>query len=191
MEARLLRLLLPGRTSEDGPRAAGARNSPRKAQMRLMNRLRSKSRLLLFCLATLSCDIPRDPEHTLASVQEGGRLLVGATEAPPHLTRHGDGASGPEADLVLAFARRVDATVEWRWGSVDEHLRALEEFRLHLVAAGLEEASPWSSRVGFTRPWRIEKDQRRVLAVPPGENRMLLELNAVIIAEAGGRREAP
>ena len=149
------------------------------------------SRLLLFCLALSSCGIPRDPEDTLGRVQAGGRLLVGATEAPPDLVRDGDGAAGPEADLVLAFARRLDATVEWRWGSADEHLRALEEFRLHVVAAGLEEASPWSSRVGFTRPWRIEKDQRRVLAVPPGENRMLLELNAVIVAEAEGRREAP
>jgi hypothetical protein len=146
-----------------------------------MRWLRSSSRLLFLCLALQSCGVPHDPEGTLERAQ-GEALLVGATEAPPYLIRLEHGATGPEAEVVDAFARRIGATVEWRWGALEDHLRALEAFDLHLVAAGLTAASPWSSRVGLTRAWRIEGDHRRVLAVPPGENRMLLELNELIVS---------
>lgn len=111
-----------------------------------------------------ACDLPRDPEGTLASAA-GGTLVVGVAESPPWVVRHGDEAAGVEGDLVRAFAAELGAEVEWVWGGVDEHLGALERFELDLVAAGLEGGSPWSKKLGFTRPY-LEAEQ--VVGVPPG-----------------------
>jgi polar amino acid transport system substrate-binding protein len=120
----------------------------------------------LLALALLTaCDLPRDPRRTLASAAERGKLLVGVAESPPWVVRRGDEAAGVEADLVRAFAAELGAEVAWVWGGVDEHLGALERFELDLVAAGLEGGSPWSKKLGFTRPY-LEAEQ--VVGVPPG-----------------------
>ena len=144
--------------------------------------------LLLFILMTplTACDLPRDPVGTLERVR-GDTLRVGVVASPPWLVRSGEGAVGPEADLVRAFAARIDAGVEWRWGSVDDHMKSLEAFELDLVAAGLTTASPWKNKVGFTRPWQVEGRRKHVLAVPPGENGMLVALEELIEA----RKERP
>ena len=130
---------------------------------------------------------PRDPEGTFDRAA-GGVLRVGATDAPPWIERAPDGsAHGPEAVLVQEFADSIGARIEWRWGSVDEHLEALERHELDLVAAGLLGSSPWSKRVGMTRPWLEEGDRKRVLAVPPGENRTLVALERLLEARKAGR----
>ena len=127
------------------------------------------------------CDLPRDPERSLEQAR-GGTLLVGAVAAPPHLERSDEGASGPEAELIRAFAATIDAEVEWRWGALDDHMEALARFELDVVAGGLTSRSPWKSEVGFTRPWRVEGDRRRVLAVAPGENALLVALERLIVS---------
>ena len=136
---------------------------------------------MIAAAGSLACDLPRDPEGTLERAREG-TLRVGAVEAPPYVVRRGDEAVGPEADLVRAFAESIGAQVEWRWDPLDAHMRALEAFELDVVAAGLTTESPWASRVGFTRPWRVEGDVERVLAVAPGENATLAALERVIVA---------
>ena len=130
--------------------------------------------------------MPRDPEGTLERAR-AGTLRVGAVEAPPLVRRRGDEAIGPEADLLRAFAESIGARIEWRWEPLDEHMRALQAFEIDVVAAGLTTESPWASEVGFTRPWREDGDVRRVIAVAPGENAMLVALERVIVA----RRERP
>jgi hypothetical protein len=76
----------------------------------------------------------------------------GAPLAPPSLTRGDSGAAGPEADLVEAFARSIDARVEWHWGALDTHLKPLERYELGLVAGGLSAFATsrrsWTSRDG-------------------------------------------
>lgn len=141
--------------------------------------------LLLLLAGVASCDLPRDPEETLRQAY-GDTLVVGVVEAPPHLVRSGDGARGSEAELVRAFARSIGADIDWRWGSLDEHMRSLEEFDLHVLAAGLTRESPWASRVTFTRPWRRNADVEHVLAVPPGENELLVALERVIESHKDG-----
>lgn len=133
---------------------------------------------LLLVAATSACGpFPRDPEGTLEDV-EGRVMRVGAAESPPDLVRSGDGATGPEAELVEAFARSLgDARVEWIWLGPDEALHRLERFELHVVAAGLTRKTPWKAHVGLSRPWRGRGDTARVLAVPPGENRFLVALD--------------
>lgn len=135
-------------------------------------------------VATAACEPwPRDPRGTFAAAA-GATLRVGVTEAPPWVTRAGERATGPEPELLEAFARSIDARVEWVWGPTDDHLRALERYELHAVAAGLTAESPWGRRVALTRPWRVAGDDRRVLAVPPGENRTLVALERLIESRA-------
>ena len=138
--------------------------------------------MVLAVAGALACDLPRDPEGTLERAR-GGTLRVGAVEAPPYVARRGDEATGPEADLIRAFAERIGARIEWRWEPLDEHMRALEAFELDLVIAGLTTESPWAGSVGFTRPWREEGDVRRAIAVAPGENATLVALERVIVSE--------
>lgn len=138
--------------------------------------------VLLVLVAWLTaCDIPRDAVGTLDRVR-GGTLRVGVVSAPPYAVATGDAVTGPEAELVRAFARRVGADVEWRQGSLDDHMQALQSFELDLVAAGLTTTSPWKTKAGFTRPWRQEGKRQHVLAVPPGENALLAALESVIEA---------
>ena len=107
----------------------------------------------LAATASAGCgDWPRDPAGTLDRAR-GGTLRAGAAEAPPWVVRAADGtAAGPEAELIAAFARSIGARVEWRWGSADELLRALERRELDVAAVGLTAATPWQTRVGLTRP---------------------------------------
>jgi ABC-type amino acid transport substrate-binding protein len=149
---------------------------------------RRRLRLFLLLLVPLTgCDLPRDSMGTLDRVR-GDTLRVGVVASPPYLVRSGEQAAGPEAELVRAFASSVDAAVEWRWGSLDDHMKSLEAFELDLVAAGLTTASPWKRKVGFTRPWRVEGKRKHVLAVPPGENAVLVALEELIEAR---RRQRP
>lgn len=132
---------------------------------------------LLIPAVALACGgVPRDPQGTLEHVR-GGALVVGASESPPWLERSGQGAVGPEAELVYGFAESLGAEVRWRWGPLEDHLAALEEFEVDLVAGGLTDRTPWQGRVGLTRPWIERGDRRGVLAVAPGENGFLTALD--------------
>lgn len=143
-------------------------------------------------LAACGAVLPRDPEASLARAEERGALLVGVAESPPWVVRRGGEAAGVEADLVRGFAAGRGLRVEWRWGGVEEHLGALERFELDLVAGGLTSDSPWGKRVALTRRYVAtrrpgeRKPARHVLAVPPGENRLLGELERFL----GGEEDA-
>jgi hypothetical protein len=132
-------------------------------------------------LAAAGCgDWPRDPEGTLERAR-GGVLRAGAAEAAPVIVRGADGApDGPEAELVEAFAASIGARVEWRWGSADELLRALEQRELDVAAVGLTAKTPWKAHVGVTRPWLKREGEEHVLAVAAGENATLVALDRVI-----------
>lgn len=137
--------------------------------------------LFLILIPLAACDLPRDAVGTLEQAR-GDTLRVGVVASPPYVVRTGDVAGGPEAELVRAFAGSIDAAVEWHWGSLDDHMRSLESFELDVVAAGLTMKSPWKKKVGFTRPWQVEGKRKHVLAVPPGENGLLVELESLIEA---------
>lgn len=125
------------------------------------------------------CGLPRDPEGTLERVR-GGTLRVGIARAEPWTNGSAAAPAGVEIELVRAVAAGLTARVEWVAGGESELIERLEHHELDLVAAGLEETSPWGKRVGLTRPYlRWPENGRevgRVLAVPPGENRFLLEV---------------
>lgn len=76
---------------------------------------------------------------TLESLEKKGILKVATRNAPTtyYLDRH-EQPSGPEHDLINAFATAQGWEVEWTlYGSTAEVLAALDKGNIHLAAAGL------------------------------------------------------
>ncbi|HEX6588556.1 MAG TPA: transporter substrate-binding domain-containing protein [Longimicrobiales bacterium] len=142
----------------------------------------------LATLAMAGCgEFPRDPEGTLERAR-GGVLRAGAVAAAPWVVVGPNGTpSGAEAELVEAFARSIDARVEWRVAGADEVLRAIERRELDVAIGGFTKKSPWAPHIGMTRPWRKDGDDERVLAVAAGENATLFALDRLIAAREGQR----
>lgn len=117
---------------------------------------------------------------TLAEVR-GQTLRAGVvSERAPWVERRAGGAAGIEVELLERFASRLGARVSWTWGAEQRLIERLKRRELHVVAAGLDDSSPWNKQVGMTRPYfESEEDGRtlrHVLAIPPGENAWLRQL---------------
>jgi len=133
---------------------------------------------------------------TLQEVR-GKTLRAGVSEHAPWIVRDAAAPSGIEAELVERFAARLGARVSFTWGSEHRLIERLEHRELHLVAAGLDDESPWVENVGFTRPYletpaetaQGPSVRRHVLAVPPGENAWLRELESFLREERPRIRE--
>lgn len=145
--------------------------------------MRRRAHLSLLLIASLAlpagCEsFPRDPEHTAERTQRSGLLRVGVTEHAPFVERADGGEPvGLEVALVREFAAERHLRVRWHWGQEEMLLQALERFELDLVIGGIDEQTPWSERVGLTRPWHEQPSgPKRALAIPPGENAWLGEL---------------
>ena len=126
------------------------------------------------------CGMPKDPQDSFARMKQQGVLRAGITARPPFTTDSG----GPEADAVTAFAQTAGARVEWRRGSESELFEALERFELDIVVGGFTDDNPWAPKLGITRPYLEADGKRHVVAVAPGENRMLLEFERALRAQA-------
>lgn len=124
---------------------------PNALSPRLVSTLRLAA--LAWTLFCSGCGLPHDPRGTLDEVR-GGVMQVGLTEAAPWVTRGPGGEPGGiEVELAKSFAEGLGVRIQWLWGGADEHLAALERYQLHLVLAGLTDASPWKKNVAFTRPY--------------------------------------
>lgn len=153
-------------------------------------------------LLLAACSLPRDSGGTLDRVRGGGALRVGIAENPPWVHSAGDSAridsvGGIETVIATELARRVGAKPEWHRGSESELLHALHERDLDLVVGGLTSATPWAKEVAFTKPYYTAEDGKHVLAVAPGENawlveveRFLRERGPAIVHEQKGPSEA-
>ncbi|MGM1030457.1 MAG: transporter substrate-binding domain-containing protein [Actinomycetota bacterium] len=132
--------------------------------------------------------IPADPDGTLDRVR-GGTLRVGVTENAPWVDLTGSGEpSGTEPTLILEFAERQGATVEWTAGSEATLAEALEAGELDVVIGGFLEDTPWTELGATTRPYVTagtgEGDERHVMLTPMGENAFLVELESFLDEEA-------
>ena len=97
--------------------------------------------------------------------------------------------AGTEAELVLRFARQLDAEVEWTLGTEQVLADELKHGGLDLVIGGLDDKTPWSTHAGLTRPYTDSRDSRgslhkHVMLVPMGENAFLLELDRFLLDAA-------
>lgn len=135
----------------------------------------------LVVVALSGCSsIPRDPDGTLEQVVERGELRVGASPSGELVTLEGDDPSGPEVDLVEGFAQDLGVDVVWTMSGETELVGAMERGDLDVLVGGLHADSPWSDKVAVTRPYAESREDgetvKHVLAVPIGENAMLVRL---------------
>ncbi|MTI63877.1 transporter substrate-binding domain-containing protein [Methylophaga sp.] len=121
--------------------------------------------ILVTAVLTSACQFPSDANDTLKKVQDGA-LKVGVTENPPWVIRTKGGASGVEADMLLVFADKLNAEVEWHWGTETELMEALAQHQLHMVIGGLTLQSPLKKLVNFTEPYY---STRITIGFPPNQ----------------------
>lgn len=134
----------------------------------------------LAALLAAGCEFPADPDATTTRVR-GGELRLGIIAGHP--------PSAEETRAIEAVARRLDARIVERRGDAHRLLDDLEAGRLDMVAGALPEVTPFAERVALSNPVGHTSAQgeatRTAFALPQGENRFLLEVNAAI--SGGGR----
>ena len=142
--------------------------------------------LVAFALVA-ACNLPRDAAGTLDRVRRG-TMRVGFAVDTPWVTDSGGEAGGVEGRIVNGLARALGARIEWTHGHESELLNALHDRELDLVVGGLTADSPWRAKVAFTRPYHVDsgvvlrspgakaRQEKHVLALPPGENGWLVHV---------------
>jgi polar amino acid transport system substrate-binding protein len=108
--------------------------------------------LLAFVVGASGCDLPRDPEGTLERVRNG-TLRVGVLHEPPWASTAGPVVRGVEAQLVNELAEELGANVEWKPGSAQHVLDALEHGAIDLAVGGLLCNLRGGERLALTRPY--------------------------------------
>lgn len=161
------------------PRFRGGRSGYQR-HMAVMSRAAVLVFAVILAMLGACGSIPRDPQGTIDRVRETGVLRVGASPSQNRVEVDGDRVSGTEADLVMGFAQSLGAQVRWQIGGEEELVEAMEEGELDVLAGGLTAKSPWADKVGLTRPYEQNTERGKkvehVLAVPLGENAMLVAL---------------
>lgn len=140
--------------------------------------------------ALAGCDgFPRDSGGALDRITRDRRVRVGAVDHSPWVRLAGDGVGGLEAELVRAWAATLGAAVVWRAGALDPLSEALHGRELDLLIAGFDEKTPYAPKLALTQPYlsaRVDgRDTKRVLAVQPGENALLMSLDTFLLAQDG------
>ena len=121
----------------------------------------------LVALVASACgDLPRDPEGTLDRVS-GGTMRVGITDSDPWAIYDEGEPTGTEVRILEAFAEEIDAEIEWRQGTEEDLMTALELRELDVVIGGLTSTNPWSAMVALTHPYLTTSV---VVAVPDGSD---------------------
>lgn len=135
--------------------------------------------------------IPADPDGTLSRAS-GGTLVVGVSEHVPWTDVDDDTGevTGTEADLVRGFADSIDARVEWKAAPESVLVGWMEDGEIDVMIGGLTAASPWASKVALTRPYTTvespeDAKEKMVMAVPMGENKLMVALERYLAREEG------
>ncbi|WP_374927794.1 transporter substrate-binding domain-containing protein [Kytococcus sedentarius] len=139
---------------------------------------------VLVALLLSGCSsIPADPDGTLAQIEQSGELTVGVAVHPPFTTvpdGHDEDPRGSDIELVRGFAERLGAEPTWVVGGEEELITQLEEGEIDLLVGGFTKKHPGLKTVGATRPYGTTeqggKEVELVMAVVPGENALLTEL---------------
>ena len=131
--------------------------------------------LVSFGLA--ACDLPRDPEETLESVQ-GQELRVG-------VLKFGQNAE-KDRPIVERLAASLKAKLVYVEGDAHALFEDIKRGHLHMVIGGVPESTPFEKELGLSKPvgplHGAHEEEDRVIAVRPGENAFLLRVNEVIEA---------
>jgi hypothetical protein len=123
------------------------------------------------------CDLPRDPEDTLETVQ-GQELRVG-------VLKFGQNAD-KDRPIVERLAASLGSKLVYVEGDAHALFEDLKRGHLHLVIGGVPKATPFAKELGLSKPigplHGAHEEEDRVLAVRPGENAFLLRVNEIIAA---------
>lgn len=182
-----------GRTTGRPRRALPAdRHGPHPSALPACARILAVLSALVALLLTTAClgHFPQDSQGTLDRAT-GGVLRVGISEHPPFTVVGEDGAvSGEEAALLLEYAARIDAAIEWSPGPESALSAAMEAGELDVVIGGFTDDSPFASTIAFTRPYTTLQrpdgsTAKVVIGVRPGENALMVDLE-LFLAESTG-----
>ena len=136
--------------------------------------------LSLAALALVGCQFPQDTDGTTDRIERDHVLRAGISERDPFvILEPGRPPAGSEVRLVEGFARTLGARVEWIEGSEEEHVDALKEGAIDVMASGLTSKSRWKKDVALTRPYLTTE---AVVGVPVGAS------YPTDLQRAGGRR---
>lgn len=135
--------------------------------------------------------LPRDVEGTYDRAA-GGTLVVGVSEHEPW-TSVNDATgevSGSEAELIRGFADSIDADVEYKVASESVLAGWIEDGEIDVMIGGLTATSPWVSHMALTRPYTTVtsesgSDEKMVMGVPMGENKLMVELERYLARAEG------
>lgn len=159
--------------------------------MKLSRRLAAPLAAALL-LSGCGMQIPTDPDGTLDSIRASGELRVGVSPHPPFTTlpETPDGApGGSEVEIVTGFAESLGVEPVWVVDGEEELVRQLEEGEVDVLIGGLTDKNPALSSTGATRPYVTTpehgKQVKHVMAVVPGENALLSELERYLDGERG------
>lgn len=156
----------------------------------LQARFKAAAAALASCCFLSSCGLlPVDATGTHSTAAHG-TLRVGVTPHSPFTDVDDEGrVTGSEVDLIRGFAEQMDARVEFEVGSERQLVDLMREDNIDVAIGGFTSDSPWSSDMALTRPYDKRADgQDVVMAVRPGENRMLVELESYLAREQGELR---
>ncbi len=149
--------------------------------------------LLVACAVSGCGPYPRDPDGTSARVA-GGVLRAGVSHDPPFVQSGGAEPTGADVELLVGFARRQGARVEWIARGHHELMEMLERRELDVVLGGHAAKSPWKQRVASSRPYQVTDAKgrpiERMMALPPGENAWLLAVDRYLDAAAPSTRDS-
>lgn len=167
---------------------------PRHTAKVVLSHLRSAAAVLAGALLLTGCgvEIPADPDGTLDAIRASGELTVGVSPNPPFTTLP-ESPEGPpggtEVDLVTGFAESLDAEPVWVVGGEEDLVRQLEEGEIQVLIGGLTAKNPHLTKTGATRPYVTTPEHgtqvNHVMAVVPGENALLSELERYLDGESG------
>jgi hypothetical protein len=139
-----------------------------------------KSRVLMaFLMGSVlaGCDLPRDPEETLETVQ-GQELRVG-------VLKFGENAD-KDRPIVERLAASLGSKLVYVDGDAHVLFEDLKRGHLHLVIGGVPESTPFAKELGLSKPvgplHGAHEEEDRVIAIRPGENGFLLRVNQAIEA---------
>lgn len=128
---------------------------------------------------TAGCDnYPKDVEHSFDTIKASQHIRVGVIVQSPWVIENATHLSGIEIEIINAFAASLDVTPQWHVLSEAQATLLLEQYKLDVVVGGLTEDNPRKNSIAFTRPY-LEKNNgqnRHVMAVPKGENRLMVTL---------------
>lgn len=126
--------------------------------------------ILITAIAFVGCEsYPKDVDGTLNKISN-------------HTVRVGKSTSTTDYDkqLMNGFAKEVNAKVEWVEGDQIKLTELLSHHKIDMAIGGFTKESPLKKEVAFSKPYITQGDYEYVVAIPKGENALLMKLEKYI-----------